>query len=93
MEYWNANEIIIAGSLNPNKTVQDRVRVLSAGGSAKHYEQQITKIRPRLSLTQPIGILNPNGYERVNRVYSEEGYSPCITGRDYKDPIKVLIYE
>lgn len=43
--------------------------------------------------TAPIGILNPNGYERVNRVYWCGGYSPCITGRDYKDPIKVLVYE
>ena len=43
--------------------------------------------------TVPIGIINPDGYERVNRVYSEDGYSPCITGRDYKDPIKVLVYD
>ena len=93
MEYWNANEIIVAGSLNPDKTVQDRVRVLSAGGCHKHYEQQITRTRQKLLLTQPIGIPDPNGYERINRVYSEEGYSHCITGRDYKDPIGVLIYE
>ena len=29
------NEIIVAGSLNPEKTVQDRVRVLDRGGVAK----------------------------------------------------------
>lgn len=43
--------------------------------------------------TQPIGIIDTDGYERINRVYSDKGYSPCIAGRDYKDPIKVLIYE
>ena len=47
----------------------------------------------RKNETTPIGIINPDGYERVNRVYWQEGYSPCVTGRDYKDPIKVLIYE
>ena len=44
-------------------------------------------------LTNPIGIIDPDGYERINRVYWEGGYSPCITSRDYKDPVKVLIYE
>ena len=43
--------------------------------------------------TNPIGILNPEGYERINRVYWEGGYSPCVTSRDYKDPIRVLIDE
>ena len=43
--------------------------------------------------TNPIGIIDPNGYERINRVYSWCGYAPCVTGRDYKDPIRVLIYE
>ena len=37
-----------------------------------------------------LGIINPNGYEKVNRVYSSGGVSPTITARDYKDPIKVL---
>ena len=45
-----------------------------------------------MKLTQPIGILNPDGYERINRVYWQEGFSPCLAGRDYKDPPKVLIY-
>lgn len=63
------------------------------GGYPRHYGPQITKTHQRLSSTQPIGILDENGYERINRVYYEMGYSPCITGRDYKDPIKVLIYE
>ena len=43
--------------------------------------------------TKPIGILDSDGYEKINRVYWECGYSPCVTGRDYKDPIKVLVYE
>ncbi len=43
--------------------------------------------------TKPIGIIDPNGYEKINRVYWEHGFSPCITGRDYKDPVKVLVYE
>lgn len=42
---------------------------------------------------KPIGILDPTGYEKINRVYWELGFSPCITGRDYKDPIKVLVYD
>ena len=44
-------------------------------------------------LNKPIGIIDTNGYERINRVYFEKGYSPCITSRDYKDPIKILVYE
>ncbi len=43
--------------------------------------------------TKPIGILDPNGYEKINRVYWQGGFSPCVTGRDYKDPIKVLVYD
>lgn len=42
-------------------------------------------------LTKPIGILDKNGYERINRVYYFGGYSPCITGRDCRDPIKILV--
>ena len=30
------NEIIVAGSLNPHKSVQDRVRVLARGEFASH---------------------------------------------------------
>ena len=37
-----------------------------------------------------IGIIDPDGYEKVNRVYSPSGDCPTITARDYKDPIKVL---
>lgn len=42
-------------------------------------------------LTKSIGILDKNGYEKINRVYYWGGYSPCVTGRDYKDPIKILV--
>lgn len=42
-------------------------------------------------LTKPIGILDKDGYERINRVYYWGGYSPCITGRDCRDPIKILV--
>lgn len=38
MELLNTNEIIVIGSLNPQKTVQDRVRVLDAGGGMSSIE-------------------------------------------------------
>ena len=38
-----------------------------------------------------IGIIDPVGYEKVNRVYSPSGDCPTITARDYKDPIKVIV--
>lgn len=41
----------------------------------------------------PIGIIDEGGYEHNNRVYSWGGISPCISSREYKDPIKVLVYE
>lgn len=33
-DIWNvnSNEIVVVGSLNPTKTVQDRVRILNQGG-------------------------------------------------------------
>ena len=37
-----------------------------------------------------IGIINPDGYEKVNRVYNPSGDCPTLTARDYKDPIKIL---
>lgn len=37
-----------------------------------------------------LGIINPDGYEKVNRVYSIYGDSPTLQSRDYKDPIKIL---
>ena len=43
--------------------------------------------------SQPIGIIDENGYERVNRVYHEDGLQPAVCQRDYKDPIKVLVSE
>ena len=41
----------------------------------------------------PIGIIDENGYERVNRVYHEDGLQPAVCQRDYKDPIKILVCE
>lgn len=41
-------KIIVSGSLNPGKEVQDRVRVLSGGVYVKDYEQQITKTHRKL---------------------------------------------
>ena len=35
-----------------------------------------------------LGIIDPDGYEKVNRVYGTHGDCPTITARDYKDPIK-----
>ena len=40
-----------------------------------------------------LGILDPAGYEKVNRVYSPKGLTPTITSRDYKDPIKIVDME
>lgn len=37
-----------------------------------------------------LGLIDPEGYERVNRVYDTSGLSPTITARDYKDPVKIL---
>lgn len=37
-----------------------------------------------------LGIINPDGYEKVNRVYSIMGECPTLTARDYKDPIKIV---
>lgn len=34
-----------------------------------------------------IGIINPDGYEKVNRVYSPSGDCPTLQARDYKDPV------
>lgn len=36
-----------------------------------------------------VGIIDPDGYEKVNRVY-KGGCLPTITARDYKDAIKVI---
>ena len=43
--------------------------------------------------TSPIGIIDNNKYEHNNRVYGWFGYCPAISAREFKDPIKVLIYE
>lgn len=45
------------------------------------------------NLTSPIGIIDSSMYEHNNRVYPGWGYSPAISAREWKDPIKVLIYE
>ncbi len=37
-----------------------------------------------------LGVIDKEGYEKVNRVYSIQGESPTITARDYKDPIKIV---
>lgn len=42
--------------------------------------------------TTPIGVMTP-GYEHNCRVYSQNGYAPAISAREWKDPIKVLVYE
>ena len=37
-----------------------------------------------------LGIIDHNGYEHGNRVYSTMGTSPTLSARDYKDPIKIV---
>ena len=47
------NNIIVVGSLSPNKECQDRVRILSIGGGAKHFGQQTSKTRPKYLSAMP----------------------------------------
>ena len=44
-------------------------------------------------LTNPIGIIDQDGFEQNNRVYWWGGYSPTILARCFKDPVRVLVYE
>ena len=37
-----------------------------------------------------LGIIDPEGYEHANRVYSTMGIVPTLSARDWKDPIKIL---
>ena len=32
-----------------------------------------------------------SGYEKQNRVYDRKGICPCLTQRDYKDPVRVMV--
>ena len=41
-------------------------------------------------MLKPIGLMKP-GFEHNNRVYYEENYCACISAREYKDPLKVLV--
>lgn len=45
--------------------------------------------------TTPIGIIDSEMYEHNNRVYDgvDNGICPAISAREWKDPIKVLVYE
>ena len=43
--------------------------------------------------TSPVGIIDVKGYERDNRVYAFWRYAPTLSAREWKDPIKVLVYE
>lgn len=47
----------------------------------------------RENKTTPIGIIDGDKYEHNNRVYPYFGFCPSLSAREYKDPIKVLIYE
>ena len=38
-----------------------------------------------------LGLIDPNGYERDNRVYYGMGSCPTISAREWKDPLKILI--
>ena len=37
-----------------------------------------------------LGIIDSNGYEHGNRVYSIQGINPTLSARDFKDPIKIV---
>ena len=43
--------------------------------------------------TSPIGIIDNQRYERNNRVYAFWCLQPTICAREWKDPVKVLVYE
>ncbi len=40
-----------------------------------------------------LGIIDINGYEHGNRVYSIQGITPTLSARDFKDPIKIVDME
>lgn len=44
--------------------------------------------------TIPIGIIDHDGYEHNNRVYDgvNNGISPAISAREWKDPIKMVVF-
>ena len=45
--------------------------------------------------TRPIGIIDAGMYEHNNRVYDgvNNGICPTLSSREWKDPIKVVVYE
>lgn len=43
-------------------------------------------------MAEYIGVME-DGYEHNNRVYPFFGFCPSLSGREYKDPIKVLVEE
>lgn len=49
-DIWNvnSNEIVVVGSLNPTKTVQDRVRILNQGGVCQALRATDYKDPPKI---------------------------------------------
>ncbi len=50
MELLNTNEIIVMGSLNPQKQVQDRVRILSMRGICQALRATDYKDPPKITV-------------------------------------------
>lgn len=63
--------------------------VYHRGAIALRYEREIIKSLFWWLRDMLVGIIDENGYEKVNRVY-KGGISPTVTARDYKDAIKVV---
>ena len=40
-----------------------------------------------------LGVIDASKYEHNNRVYGVGGACPCVSSREYKDPLKILVYE
>ena len=58
----------------------------------EQIEASQTCSKKEQELLKPIGLMKP-GFEHNNRVYYEENYCACISAREYKDPLKVLVNE
>lgn len=56
----------------------------------EQIEASQTCSKKEQELSKPIGVMKP-GYEHNNRVYYEENIMACLSNREYKDPLKVLV--
>ena len=38
-----------------------------------------------------LGRVDPDGYEKTNRVYAIDGICPTLNHRDFKDPVRIMV--